>query len=63
MDFTRIRNLAQAATYEEMIDILFVGRLVEQKDPLRFLELTLKTEACWLAKSQSSYAGNRRIAA
>ena len=42
MDFTRIRNLAQAATYEEMIDILFVGRLVEQKDPLRFLELIRK---------------------
>ncbi len=42
MDFLRIRSLAKDAPEEKAIDLLFVGRLVEQKDPLRFIVLVYK---------------------
>lgn len=42
MDFARIRNLAKDAPENKTIDLLFVGRFVEQKDPLRFVNLVQK---------------------
>lgn len=42
MDFARIRSLAKDVPEEKKIDLLFAGRLVEQKDPLRFILLIHK---------------------
>lgn len=42
MDFARIRDLAKDVPEDKVIDLLFVGRLVEQKDPLRFVRLVQK---------------------
>lgn len=43
IDISKIQRLAKKAENIEAFDVVFLGRLTEQKDPLRFIDIIAKT--------------------